>query len=181
MAEMRAAALSSNTPSEQSNTILETQNPDRSPLHPADTAKDPALGSPSIPPPAHSKAPQPPKHRRGRKNRAPSPSSQARASLIDQIMHESNHNPHYNPHYTTPQLAEDDDTADPDAAAAEAFKTQFLAHAEARNLSRRKPAPKKATGPAAAPAAPNLSGPKLGGSRAARNKMRAAAKEGEGK
>lgn len=175
---MRAAALTNTTTSHESNKSPETQHPDDPTPDPESPGKDPTQPPSSNPPPAHSQAHQTPKPRRGKKkNRAPSPSTQARASLIDEIMHESNHNPHYNPHYTAKQAADDGDD-DPDAAAAEAYKARFLAHAEARNLSRRKPAPKKAS---AAPAAPNLSGPKLGGSRAARSKMRAAYREGEGK
>ena len=38
-----------------------------------------------------------PKRRQPRRPRAPSPSTLARASLIDQIMRESNHTPHYTP------------------------------------------------------------------------------------
>ena len=61
-----------------------------------------------------------------------------------------------------------------DAAAAEAFKADFLAQAEARNLSRRQPAATASTAAAAS------SGPKLGGSRAARERMRVA-EEAKGK
>ena len=120
-----------------------------------------------------------PKRRQSRRPRAPSPSTLARASLIDQIMGESKHTPHY----TSPTAAathnststSTQDGVDPDAAAAAAFKADFLAQAEARNLSRRKPKVPAATtsGAAAAGAAPS-SGPKLGGSRAARMRMREA-------
>jgi hypothetical protein len=119
------------------------------------------------------------KRRQPRPRRAPSPSTLARASLIDQIMGESKHTPHY----TSPTAAathnststSTQDGVDPDAAAAAAFKADFLAQAEARNLSRRKPKVPAATtsGAAAAGAAPS-SGPKLGGSRAARMRMREA-------
>ena len=54
------------------------------------------------------------------------------------------------------------------AAAAAAFKADFLAQAEARNLSRRQPAA-NTSATAAVP-----SGPKLGGSRAQRERMKAA-------
>ena len=122
-----------------------------------------------------------PKRRQSRRPRAPSPSTLARASLIDQIMRESNHTPHYTPPTTGTSSANPNSTApeeelDPDAAAAAAFKADFLAQAEARNLSRRKPkaAATTTSGGAAAAGAAVSSGPKLGGSRAARVRMRAA-------
>ena len=113
-----------------------------------------------------------PKRRQPRRPRAPSPSTLARASLIDQIMRESNHTPHYTPPTTGTSSANPTSTApeeelDPDAAAAAAFKADFLAQAEARNLSRRKPkaAATTTSGGAAAAGAAVSSGPKLGGSR----------------
>jgi hypothetical protein len=95
-------------------------------------------------------------------------------------MRESNHTPHYTP-ATAAANTSNTSTAhlDPDAAAAEAFKAEFLAQAEARNLSRRQPAVNASAGSAgAAGAVP--SGPKLGGSRAARERMRAV-EEAKGK
>jgi hypothetical protein len=108
----------------------------------------------------------------------PTPSTTARASLIDQIMHESNHTPHYTSPSNSAPKPSSSTHFDPDAAAAEAFKTEFLAQAEARNLSRRQPAVNASSGSAAAGAVP--SGPKLGGSRAARERMRAV-EEAKGK
>ena len=67
-----------------------------------------------------------------------------------------------------------------DAAAAAAFKADFLAQAEARNLSRRKPKATTTAGTSGAATATTSSGPKLGGSRAARVRMRAA-EEAKGK
>jgi hypothetical protein len=92
-------------------------------------------------------------------------------------MRESNHTPHYtSPSNSAPNPS--NSHFDPDAAAAEAFKMEFLAQAEARNLSRRQPAVNASSGSAAAGAVP--SGPKLGGSRAARERMRAV-EEAKGK
>jgi hypothetical protein len=89
-------------------------------------------------------------------------------------MRESNHTPHYTPtlNASSSNTTGNGKHLDPDAAAAEAFKADFLAQAEARNLSRRQPAVNASAGSAgAAGAVP--SGPKLGGSRAARERMRA--------
>lgn len=114
------------------------------------------------------------KPRRTRHHRPPSPSSLARSSLIDQILLESNHTPHYTP--PNPTATEHD----PEAAAAAAFKADFLAQAEARNLSRRHPAVNASASAGSAAAGTAASGPKLGGSRAARERMRAA-EEAKGK
>lgn len=90
-------------------------------------------------------------------------------------MRESNHTPHYTAPSSNANLSTSDQTAlDPDAAAAAAFKAEFLAQAEARNLSRRQPAVNSG-----APATAS-SGPKLGGSRAMRERMKAA-EEAKGK
>lgn len=92
-------------------------------------------------------------------------------------MRESNHTPHYTPASaaSNPSNAKSSTAnLDPDAAAAEAFKADFLAQAEARNLSRRQPAANAGTKGEVA------SGPKLGGSRAARERMRMA-EEAKGK
>jgi hypothetical protein len=91
-------------------------------------------------------------------------------------MRESNHTPHYTPNpSTSTKGSNNNNTAlDPDAAAAEAFKAEFLAQAEARNLSRRQPAANAGSKGEVA------SGPKLGGSRAARERMRVA-EEAKGK
>lgn len=96
-------------------------------------------------------------------------------------MSEHNHTPHYtpaNPASSSNTKATNDQELDLDAQAADAFKADFLAQAEARNLSRRQPAVNASAGSAAAGAVP--SGPKLGGSRAARERMRAV-EEAKGK
>ena len=88
----------------------------------------------------------------------------ARDSIIDQIMQESQV-PHYDRSGSHTAAAD----ADNDAATAQAFKAQLLAEMEEQN--RRRPAPRNpaATGPAGS----MQSGPKLGGSRSQREKMRA--------
>jgi len=145
---------------------------DSTPLSPQQSPPSQAMSKP----PTTSK---PSTRRHGRPPRQPSPSTTARASLIDQIMRESNHTPHYTPAANTSHITSDSNKhLDPDAAAAEAFKADFLAQAEARNLSRRQPAANASAGSAAAGAVP--SGPKLGGSRAARERMRAV-EEAKGK
>jgi hypothetical protein len=143
---------------------------DSTPLSPQPNA---ATSTPTLP-----TKPNPSNRRHKRTPRAPSPSTTARASLIDQIMRESNHTPHYTSPSNSGPKPSSSTHFDPDAAAAEAFKTEFLAQAEARNLSRRQPAINASSGSAAAGAVP--SGPKLGGSRAARERMRAV-EEAKGK
>ena len=80
--------------------------------------------------------------------------------MIDQIMGE-NQVPHYD--QTMPQAQDERDGGDNDVAAEEAFKAQMLADLE-RNAKRRPPRITQATA---------STGPKLGGSRAQREKMRA--------
>ena len=82
----------------------------------------------------------------------------ARDSIIDQIMHESQV-PHYD--QSAPQGRPGDEAEDNDAAVAEAFKADLLADLEKQ---RRRPALKNAGA---------ATGPKLGGSRAQRERMRA--------
>ena len=84
----------------------------------------------------------------------------ARDSMIDQIMGE-NQVPHYD--QIASQAHDDNEGEDNDAAAEEAFKAQMLADLE-RNAKRRPPRITQAT---------TSTGPKLGGSRAQREKMRA--------
>lgn len=85
----------------------------------------------------------------------------ARDSMIEQLMGE-NQVPLYD--RTEPKPNEDDEEGiDNDAAAAEAFKAQLLADLE---QNKRRPPLSKSTGTAP-------TGPKLGGSRAQREKMRA--------
>lgn len=184
---MRAAAATPNTIIQSMNKAAESQlAEDLSP-----NAEEHTQGLPPTNPNAPAPAPhqpenqnQPTRRRRGKQPRAPSPSTQARASLIDQIMRESNHTPHYTaPAASTiqPKSSSSNNTAtydDPDAAAAAAFKAEFLAQAEMRNLSRRKPAINASS---AAAAATTSHGPKLGGSRAQRERMRAATAAEEGK
>lgn len=83
--------------------------------------------------------------------------------MIDQIMRESQVS-HYDQSTTQQPLRTggtgDEDEVDRDAAAAAAFKADFLAAAQERNYHRR------------APVNPTQ-GPKLGGSRSARERMKA--------
>lgn len=90
----------------------------------------------------------------------------ARDSIIDQIMHESQV-PHYEP--TLPQVAlADGEEIDNDAATAEAFKAQLLVELE-QQQKRRKPLP----GTNTSKTTTTSTGPKLGGSRNLREKMKA--------
>jgi hypothetical protein len=87
----------------------------------------------------------------------------ARDSMIDQIMHEAQV-----PIYEQPAVraaVEEDDDVDNDAATAEAFKAQLLAEIEVNNRRRLAKAASKDT--------KQSSGPKLGGSRSQREKMKA--------
>ena len=91
-------------------------------------SRDSAPLSPPNPPPSQTQQPSKPPpqpSRRKRGPRPPSPSTTARATLIDQILRESNHTPHYtsNPssHPSTSNTKSSTATLDPDAAAAEAF------------------------------------------------------------
>jgi hypothetical protein len=185
MAEMRNASTTPNAttqqPTHNMNLLPEAQAQaqlsqistaqDSTPLSPQPNQ---ATSTPTLP-----TKPTPSTNRRHKRTpRAPSPSTTARASLIDQIMRESNHTPHYTSPSNSAPRPSSSTHFDPDAAAAEAFKTEFLAQAEARNLSRRQPAVNASSGSAAAGAVP--SGPKLGGSRAARERMRAV-EEAKGK
>lgn len=186
---MRAAAATPNTINQSTNKAEELQLADD--LSP--DAGEHTQGFPPTNPNAPAPAPrqpenqkQPTRRRRGKQARAPSPSTQARASLIDQIMRESNHTPHYtapapSTSHTKNSSSSSNNTAthdDPDAVAAAAFKAEFLAQAEMRNLSRRKPAINASS---TAAAATTSHGPKLGGSRAQRERMRAATAAEEGK
>ncbi|KAM0718002.1 hypothetical protein Q7P37_006334 [Cladosporium fusiforme] len=171
LAEMRSAATTPSSTNQPSNSTPEDQAS-------AQPSSGIELGIQAVSPtqttsPTQPVTQHPPSRRRGKKGRAPSPSSQARASLIDQIMRESNHTPHY----TAPAASAQprvNDASDPDAAAAAAFKAEFLAQAELRSLSRRQPATNSSTKETTS------SGPKLGGSRAQRERMRAA-EEAKGK
>jgi hypothetical protein len=86
----------------------------------------------------------------------------ARDSMIDQIMHEAQV-----PIYEQPAVraAVEEDDVDNDAATAEAFKAQLLAEIEVNNRRRLAKAASKDT--------KQSSGPKLGGSRSQREKMKA--------
>nr|POE74346.1 vacuolar import and degradation protein 27 [Quercus suber] len=104
----------------------------------------------------------------------------ARDALVDQIMRESQVSM-YDRSAQTQQLKNSNHNAetsmDNDTAAAEAFKAQYYAHQEAHHR-RRAPPP-----PAGKGAVATSSGPKLGGSRSQREKMKAleAASKGEAK
>jgi len=113
------------------------------------------------------------KPRRRRHPPARSEADIARDTMIEQIMKESQV-PLYDRPYTQLQSAHaiSDDQADRDDAAAAAFRAEFLAAAEERNLSRRAPAP---------PTVGASHGPKLGGSRAQRERMKAAEEAAKGK
>lgn len=90
----------------------------------------------------------------------------ARDDLIDQILRESEV-PMYD-QGSTKAPNYDDYEGDHDEAAARAFKAQFLIDME--NHKRRKPPPGSAAAKATAPVS---TGPKLGGSRSMREKMKA--------
>jgi hypothetical protein len=115
---------------------------------------------------------------RRRRPAEPDPNSIARGSLIDQIMRESDTgvpifapapSAHPNlPDFTSGTAAAEGETVDNDEAAAQAFKEQFLKDMAAQ--TRRRPAGYSN----AAAKGVEARGPKLGGSRAQREKMRAA-------
>lgn len=101
-----------------------------------------------------------------RRHQARDEDSLARDAMVDRILQESEV-----PLYDRPSSAAQDASEsgiDADEAAAQAFKAEFLANLEEQK--RRKPPPPPANS-RAAPAAPT--GPKLGGSRSQREKMRA--------
>ena len=114
-----------------------------------------------------------PSGRQPRRPRRPPPKRDeghtARDSLVDQIMAEVTV-----PHYALPvarmrRLPTTGDDVDNDEAAMEAFKNQFLADSE-RNKKRKSAAPPTGT----KGVVPTSHGPKLGGSRAQRARMKAA-------
>lgn len=92
-----------------------------------------------------------------------------RDALVDQIMRESQV-PLYDHSSAlySPAGGENDDGVDNDTAVAEAFKAEFLAQMEARQRRRPPPPPTGGKGAVAV-----SSGPKLGGSRSQREKMKA--------
>lgn len=102
-----------------------------------------------------------------RKPTRPDQGTIARSSLVDQIMQESTVPLYDRPIPDMPSYA--DDGTDNDEAAAAAFKKQFLADLEAR--TRRKPAGHSSAG---SKGTSTSTGPKLGGSRSQREKMKAA-------
>lgn len=93
----------------------------------------------------------------------------ARDSMIDQIMHEGQVPLYSEPVAGSRSTAPNDVEGDNDEAAAEAFKAQLLAEMQMQN--RRRPAPKAAA--AGGKDAKVSTGPKLGGSRSQREKMKA--------
>ncbi|USW55945.1 hypothetical protein Slin15195_G092640 [Septoria linicola] len=105
-----------------------------------------------------------------RRQRPKDASELAREAMIDQILGETQV-PMYDQSSSTARVLSDTGV-DNDEAAAEAFKADFLAGLEEQN--RRRPAASSTAAKGAAKgAAPVPSGPKLGGSRAQREKMRA--------
>ncbi|KAK6429547.1 hypothetical protein LTR95_014306 [Oleoguttula sp. CCFEE 5521] len=161
LAEMKANVKSSPQPTSSADSL-------QAGTHLAATSAAANQATQSKPSAMTPKTDQAPKgrQRRRREPRPPSPSQVARDSLIDQILSESQSaNPHYDPLSAnpTPPPGLTDSTLDNDTLAAMQFKAEFLAAAEERNLMRRPPAnPSQAMGP------------KLGGSRAARDRMKAA-------
>lgn len=108
---------------------------------------------------------RPAKLRRQRQPPARSEADVARDSMIDQIMREGQVPIYDRPDPTSVQAVQSTGAGlDRDAAAAAAFRAEFLAAAEERNLQRRPPAP---------PTVGGSLGPKLGGSRAQRERMKA--------
>jgi len=108
-----------------------------------------------------------------RQPRPRNPEDVARESLVESIMRESG--TAAAPLYDRPDVtATTRDTADTDDAAAEAFKTQFLQDMAAQNR-RRPPNPVPFSKVALAKGADRTAhGPKLGGSRMQRERMKAA-------
>lgn len=100
----------------------------------------------------------------------------ARDSLVDQILGESTV-----PHYDRPAASKqppppEDDNVDRDAAAAEAFKKRYLASIGVKR--KRKVAPP--SGATRGATAISTHGPKLGGSRSQRQKMKAMERQEKG-
>lgn len=96
----------------------------------------------------------------------------ARDAIVDQIMRESQLS-HYERSSSRHSQSDDDEGVDNDTAVAEAFKAEFLANIEEAQLRRRQPAP-----PTKGAKGSNMSsGPKLGGSRAQRERMKRAEEE----
>lgn len=93
----------------------------------------------------------------------------ARDSLVDQIMRESAVPIYDRSTSDTPLQRPDEEGEDRDAAAAEAFKQQHFARLE-ENKKRKPPAPQPGE---RAKLIPTSHGPKLGGSRSQREKMKA--------
>lgn len=103
-----------------------------------------------------------------RRIRQKDPSELAREAMIEQILGESQV-PMYDQTSSAPGPSAEDDGVDRDEAVAEAFKAEFLANLQERK--RRRTAVEKSSGSGKA-AASVPSGPKLGGSRSQREKMR---------
>ncbi|KAF2211318.1 hypothetical protein CERZMDRAFT_98629 [Cercospora zeae-maydis SCOH1-5] len=103
-----------------------------------------------------------------RRVRQKDPSELAREAMIEQILGESQV-PMYDQASTAPAQPTEDDGIDHDEAIAEAFKAEFLASLQERKR-RRTAAEKSAASNKGAASVP--SGPKLGGSRSQREKMR---------
>lgn len=136
--------------------------------------------------------------RRRRRPNVDDPTSKARAAMVDEIMGETpmpiyDRTPSTRYAGLTNRLAAGaaarDETGDADAtsadvdndeAVAEAFKAEFLAHLNERNRRRQEAAASSSSSSRNALPSQGVA-PKLGGSRAQRQKMRAAAAAGETK
>lgn len=110
--------------------------------------------------------PQPRKRRRQAVRNA---SDIARDSLVDEIMREAAVPLYDKPTSSSIPVGADESGVDRDAAAAEAFKQQYIAQLEEKRKRKVAPPPGTTKGPAAK----TSHGPRLGGSRAQRGKMKA--------
>jgi hypothetical protein len=112
--------------------------------------------------------------RRPRRSRRPQRGADdvARDSMIDQIMHEAKVPLYSEAPTASHESATADGGEDNDDAAAEAFKAQLLAEMQMQNRNRRKPAAAKNAAVGGKDAKISV-GPKLGGSRMQREKMKA--------
>jgi len=169
LAEMRSAASNSPRAQEKSNEVHQADNPTLSHLEQEqDNFKErnvEAANAPSRSTYIRPEGRQQAKARR--KMAAPDPSSIERRSLIDQIMQESTVPIYDRPTPAAPRQSEEG--VDNDEAAAEAFKMQFLADMQMR--VKRKPAGYQSAG---SKGGSTSHGPKLGGSRKQRERMKAA-------
>ena len=168
MAEMRSArsTFTEHTPETRNAQVdgtaaqneLEAKSVDVGPTHPSATLSAAARSRATMRQPTRPRRPPPKRDE----------SHTVRDSLVDQIMAESSV-PLYDLPVASARHLTNVDGLDNDTAAMEAFKTEFLADSE-RHKKRKHAAP--ATGAKGAVAVSH--GPKLGGSRAQRERMKAA-------